>query len=772
MATFSPEFSNPPEFSSTPIFQEPPSEESLLEGLTDSQRQAVIHKDGPALVLAGPGSGKTRVITRRLVWLLTQGIPEHQILAITFTNKAAGEMRARVEALLPGTRLQVSTFHSFGVKFLRQYAEQAGIDRGFLIYDQSDRLRMTKTALEDAGLDDTRFNPDRVSAAISKAKNMLLSPGAYAAQAQDYWSKQVALAYPAYQKRLKQANALDFDDLLYLPAMALRQNAELRARCDARWKYLLVDEYQDTNMAQYALARQLCQEHPNLFVVGDPDQSIYKFRGSDIRNILDFERDYSGSKTILLGANHRSTQSILKAADSLISHNRQRKPKVQTTHNPKGRPVEVVAYENQESEAEGVALRIRDEIQAGRRSLRDFAVLVRMNALTRALEQAFIKYRIPFQIVKGLAFFERKENKDAVAYLRLISNPKDDVSFLRVVNEPARGIGKTSIEHVEAHARARDLSLLEAAGQAEFIPGLTGRAAQAIVKFARLLEKLRPLADGPPHEALIKLLDETGYKAALKKTDDADQDHLANIEELITAARQFAQLDPSNNVAGFLENISLASDLDGFNTSQESVTIMTMHAAKGLEFPVVFMVALEQGLLPHERSLDNELELEEERRLCFVGMTRAMQELQLSYARLREFRGRTTYTVPSSFFDELPPPPDVRKIERGGMRRDESDYSTDHPMDYEDTPIVMAPSRSATAKSAGSSAPFTPRAGEPDELRQGMFVAHGEYGVGQIVEASGNGALRKVRIRFQTAGLKVFLASKAKLTIVHPGEDF
>ncbi|MCE2805901.1 MAG: ATP-binding domain-containing protein, partial [Gemmataceae bacterium] len=323
--------------------------------------------------------------------------------------------------------------------------------------------------------------------------------------------------------------------------------------------------------------------------------------------------------------------------------------------------------------------------------------------------------------------------------------------------------------HIEAHARARDLSLLEAAGQAEFIPGLTGRAAQAVVKFARLIEKLTPLASGQPDQALIKVLDETGYKAALKKTDDADEDHLANIEELITAARQFAQLDPAHDVAAFLENISLASDLDGFNTSQESVTIMTMHAAKGLEFPVVFMVAMEQGLLPHERSLDNELELEEERRLCFVGMTRAMQELQLSHARLREFRGRTTYTIPSSFLDELPH--DVRRIERG-MRRSDPDYSVDHPMDYDDIPPVMAPPKPAPARSAGPAAPFTPRAGEPDELRQGMFVSHGEYGVGQIVEASGNGALRKVRIRFQTAGLRVFLASKAKLTIVHPGEDF
>ncbi len=747
-----------------------PSESSLLEGLTDSQRQAVIHKDGPALVLAGPGSGKTRVITRRLVWLLGQGVPAHQVLAITFTNKAAGEMRARVEALLPDSRLQVSTFHSFGVKFLRQHAERAGIDKGFLIYDQSDRLRVVKVALEDAGLDDTRFAPDRVSAAISKAKNLLLSPAGYEAQAADYWAKQVALVYPYYQKRLRQANALDFDDLLYLPAVALRQDPELRARCDARWRYLLVDEYQDTNMAQYALARQLCVDYPNLFVVGDPDQSIYKFRGSDIRNILDFERDYPTASVIVLGDNHRSTRAILRAADQLISNNRQRKPKVQTTNNPPGRPVEVVTYENQEQEAEGVAVRIRDEIQAGRRSLRDFAVLVRMNALTRALEQAFIKNRIPFQIVKGLAFFERKENKDAIAYMRLLYNPRDDVSFMRVVNEPPRGIGKTSLEHLESYAKARGIGMLEAARQADFAGGLTGRAATALVKFSVLMEKLSPLASGPPDEALKQVLDQTGYREALKKGDDPDQDHLANIEELLTATRQFAKLDPANDVPAFLENISLASDLDGFNTSQESVTIMTMHAAKGLEFPVVFLVAVEQGILPHERSLTNDAELEEERRLCFVGMTRAMQELQLSWARMREFRGRTTYTVPSAFLEEMPR--EVRRIERG-QRRDEPDYSTDHPMDepdWDNLPVVkQSPKAPAAPVSAAPPPGFTPHVGEAGEYRAGMIVQNPEYGLGQVLEVSGHGALRKVRIRFQSHGLRVFLAAKAKLSIVHPG---
>lgn len=724
----------------------------LLENLTPAQCEAVTHLEGPLLILAGAGSGKTRVITRRVAWLLQQGVRPSNILAITFTNKAAGEMRQRIEALVPNSRVWISTFHSLGARLLRQYSERFALGRNFTIYDQGDRNRLVKAALEAGNIDNVRFTPDRIEAAISKAKNQLLGPERYAAQANDFFTQTVAHVYPIYEKKLRAANALDFDDLLLWPALALKHDAELRAELDNRFQYVLIDEYQDTNQAQYAIARGLSVDQPNLCVVGDPDQSIYKWRGSDIRNILDFERDFPLTKVITLERNYRSTKSILAAASHLIAHNRQRKPKNLLTENAAGQPVTILTFETGLDEADGVARRVAQAVASGQRSFRDFAVFLRINALSRALESAFIKQRVPYQIVRGLAFFERKENRDVLAYLRLLLNPRDDLSFLRVVNEPARGIGKVSLEHLRNHAEPRDLSLMAAAEEVHRIGAIKGKAAAGLRDFAVLMRELTALADAVPDEVIRQVLDRTGYRRMLQEsTDPEDQERLANIEELITAAKLFAAEDNRRTIGDFLENITLASDVDAWDEKQDQVSVMTLHAAKGLEFPVVYMLAVEQNLLPHERSLHKDEEVEEERRLAFVGMTRAKEELYMCHARLREFRGTAMYAVPSMFLEELP----VEQIET-------IDLSTGAA----GTVSAMNEWRSGSraAKAGWEDAGIGPSAA--CGLATGVRVRHDSYGLGMITDVSGYGALRKVKIRFPAYGEKTFIADKVKLTIV------
>jgi DNA helicase-2/ATP-dependent DNA helicase PcrA len=743
----------------------------LLSDLTPAQREAVLHMEGPLLVLAGAGSGKTRVITRRVAHLLREGVKPYHILAITFTNKAAGEMRQRIEALVPGNRVWISTFHSLGARLLRQYGDQLGLDRNYTIYDQADRTRLVKSALEAAGIDNVHFSPERIQAAISKAKNQLLRADRYAHQAHDFFTQTVARVYPIYEKRLRDANALDFDDLLLWPALALKNEAELRAELDARFRFVLIDEYQDTNQAQYAIARGLSVDYPNLCVVGDPDQSIYGWRGSDIRNILDFEHDFPNVRVITLERNYRSTKAILHAASHLIAHNLRRKPKTLVTENPVGEPVRVLTYDDGVAEAEGIAARIRQAVQQGQRHFRDFAVFVRINALSRALESAFVQAQVPYQMVRGLAFFERKENRDVLAYLRLLLNPRDDLSFLRVVNEPARGVGKISLEHLKAYAEPRDMSLLAAAGAVAGIPAIKGKAALGLRDFALMMADLRPLAEGPPDEVIRAVLDRTGYRAMLANTKDPeDEERLANVEELVTAAHQFAAGDDSGTIADFLENITLASDVDGWDEKQDCVSIMTLHAAKGLEFPAVYMAAVEEGLLPHKRMDDHRLdELEEERRLAFVGMTRAKEELYLCHARQREFRGSLRYCMPSTFLDELPSE-DIEWSDqqsshagleavqrwRGGSQAAEVGWA--------DAGVRPAPQPSSEPQAAAVRAGSVSDA-EPG-FAEGMLVRHDKYGHGRVTAVSGYGTMRKVKVRFSTQGEITFVAAMAKLAIV------
>jgi DNA helicase-2/ATP-dependent DNA helicase PcrA len=739
----------------------------LLADLTPAQCEAVTHLEGPLLILAGAGSGKTRVITRRVAYLLQQGIRPYHILAITFTNKAATEMRQRIDTLVPDSRVWISTFHSLGARLVRLYADRLSLERNFTIYDQQDRNRLVKAALEAASIDNIRFTPERVEAAISKAKNQLLTAERYAERASDFFSQTVARVYPIYEKKLRDANALDFDDLLLIPALALKHDPELRAELDARFRFVLIDEYQDTNSAQYAIARGLSVDHPNLCVVGDPDQSIYGWRGANIRNILDFERDFPDARVITLDRNYRSTKSILRVASHLIAHNRQRKPKDLITENPTGRPVAVLTFETGLDEADAIARRIRDSVQTHGRNYRDFAVFLRINALSRGLEAAFLKSRVPYQIVKGLAFFERKENRDVLAYLRLVLNPRDDLSFLRAVNEPARGVGKVSLEHLRAYAEPRAISLLEACGQVAQIPAIKGKAAAGLRSFAQLIHELAKIAEAPPDEVIRQVLDRSGYRQMLQVSNDPeDQERLANIEELITAAKQFAAEDSDRTLADWLENITLASDVDSWDERQDCVSIMTLHSAKGLEFPVVYMAAVEQGLLPHERSMAKDEELEEERRLAFVGITRAKQELYLCHARLREFRGQTLYAVPSMFLDELGGEGietlDLSSSAAGRARAIEAWRSGSQAAEEGWRDAGVKPrqeKKSAPALDKGASAGGS-------GFVEGMVVRHEKYGTGRVTLVTGYGTQRKIKVRFHSAGERTFLADKAKLAIV------
>jgi DNA helicase-2/ATP-dependent DNA helicase PcrA len=1092
--------------------------DELLADLTPAQQQAVTHFEGPLLILAGAGSGKTRVITRRVAWLLRQGVRPWNILAITFTNKAAGEMRQRVEALVPNSRVWVSTFHSLGARLLRLYAERVNLGKNFTIYDEQDRAKVAKQALEAIGMDNVRFTPDRIAGAISKAKNQLLTPQQYEQRASDYLSQTVARVYYEYEKRLRAQNALDFDDLLLIPALALKHDEELRSELDNRFRFVLIDEYQDTNQAQYEMARRLSIEQPNLCVVGDPDQcfppgtlvqtpagprpiesfetgdevisaggwgravampveklmanpyrgrlvkvslddgtevratpnhicfarlrpnpavhfvylmwrrgvgyrlgttrgvraskdgvimsglqvrtnqevadavwiirtcetsaearffehyysvkygiptmvffvrgrrmdmtqdwidrlfrevetegaaqrlltdlyldrrfphhrpaavvrgelarrqvhfimfgdnrphtlrpwhehrvqlvtsgealkvqaasrfrvrsgergtwrietsrknyeaglelahaigqlddfdvvsrarltsgkafpfmpashlrpgmvvpvlvgericertvesiawedyeglvydlsvantrnyvaralvvhnSIYKWRGSDIKNILDFERDFPTARVITLERNYRSTKAILAAADSLIAHNKQRKPKTLVTENPYGQPVRDLTFDTGLDEAEQVVLRIKRAHQQDGRPYRDFAIFLRINALSRALETAFVRHGVPFQIVRGLAFFERKENRDILAYLRLLVNPQDDLSFLRIVNEPPRGVGDVSLRYLRDYAQPREMPLLSACADVTKIPQMRGKAVNGLRDFSMMMQELRAHLEDPPEDFIRLVLEKTGYRAMLKTSgSEEDEERLANIEEFITAARQFAAEDPTRTIADFLEQVALAADTDSWDERQDCVSVMTLHAAKGLEFPVVYMLAVEQGLLPHERSLAKEEDVEEERRLCFVGMTRAKEELYLCHARLREFRGQALYAVPSMFLDELP-------REDGVESHDLCHHSGGAPAD-------QWRGGHTAAEDGWHDAGYQPRPAtppKPDEngYAAGVIVEHGMYGRGQITSVSGEGFMRRIKIRFAKHGEKTFVADKVKLTVI------
>ncbi|WP_406700300.1 UvrD-helicase domain-containing protein [Singulisphaera sp. Ch08] len=759
----------------------------LFADLTEPQRSAVSHVEGPLLVLAGAGSGKTRVITRRVANLLQQGIAGRNILALTFTNKAAGEMRERIEALAPKSDVWVGTFHSLCARLLRTYSPLVGIDRGFTIYDQSDRLRAVKQTMARLDLDEVSVPPERIDSAISRAKNDLITPDVMSRRIGDHTDAIVAKVYRAYQERLQESSAVDFDDLLVHIVTILKTKPDVRAHLDAKFRYVLVDEYQDTNLAQYAIVRALSTDVPNLCVTGDPDQSIYGWRGANLNNILEFEQDFPGCRVVKLEQNYRSTKNILQVADHLIRFNSRRKAKALTTENPTGAPVELTVYSNETEEARGVATKILGFVRDGEVKFGEIAVFCRVTALTRNFEMTFRAAKIPYQIVGGVSFYERQEVKDVLAYLNLLVNPKDDVSFTRVVNVPPRGLGKTSLDHLAARAKALKLPLLAMARQATAVPGLKDKAARGFRDFGMLMDELSALRDHTAEEVTRKLLALTGYREYLAEDSKTNgEERLANLDELVSAAREFDREHPGASIIDFMEEISLSSAVDRWKDEGGAVTLMTLHAAKGLEFPVVFLVGLEQGILPHSRVRDDERELEEERRLLFVGITRAERELYMSHCRVREFRGQRQATIPSCFLGELPEEPmivrDLSENDMGsssvGWRRSESSAPW--------TP------RGSTPPASRGSAPWAPRGPLPSappkgfrlttaaelggasaspanlgDFRPGVSVLHPQYGIGRIIAIDGAGPNRKGRVAFTVGGEKTFVLAKSPLRPVN-----
>jgi DNA helicase-2/ATP-dependent DNA helicase PcrA len=709
--------------------------ERLLAGLNEPQREAVRAGDGPLLVLAGAGSGKTRVLTHRIAYLLaTDRARPGEILAITFTNKAAREMRDRVEALVgrSARAMWVTTFHSACARMLRADAERLGYSRGFTIYDESDSLRMLKRCLRELQVDPRRYPPRSIRSQISGAKNRLVDAEAYAQAQGNPFEEIVAAAYSLYEKRMVEANAMDFDDLLVRTVNALELFPEVRERRQRAFRHILVDEYQDTNHAQYRMLQLLASEHGNLMVVGDEDQSIYGFRHADIRNILDFERDFPEAEVVKLEQNYRSTQTILSAANAVVERNRQRRPKKLWTEIEGGEPVRLSELADEHEEARWVAGEIErlGEEEGVRRE--GVAVFYRTNAMSRVLEDTLVRFELPYQVIGGTKFYERAEIKDAVAYLSLLVNPSDQVSFGRVVNSPRRGIGNTSQGRLTSHANTTGLPIWEVAGRVEEVPGLSGAAIKAISRFHETMEGLRERAEeGDSVSTLLEAtLRETGYLEALaaERTVEAEG-RVENLEELVGVAAEF---DVNRELEGesetppleeFLQQISLYTEQDGLRPEDESlITLMTLHNAKGLEYDTVFVVGCEEGAFPHMKALEEGGE-EEERRLCYVGITRARQRLYMTWTRERRLFGRAERNLPSRFIDELPEELTERHSSAAGMGWSSAPTSPSGPAPVDPGPTL--------------------------ELRIGDDVVHASFGDGVVTAVEPGGV---VVVRFAGEG--------------------
>jgi DNA helicase-2/ATP-dependent DNA helicase PcrA len=634
------------------------SDDPLLDALNPEQREAVLHTEGPLLVVAGAGSGKTRVLTHRVAHLISSELARpSQILAITFTNRAAREMRERVERLVGGrtaSRMWVMTFHAACGRLLRRDAARAGYTPSFTIYDQADQLRLVKACTEELGLDPKRFAPRAVHARISRAKERLITAEGYADEVSSFFEQAAADVYALYERRLHDANAMDFDDLIMRAVLLLEQDEEARREWQERWRYIMVDEYQDTNHAQFRLVSLLAERHRNLAVVGDQDQSIYAFRGADIRNIAEFEHDFPGAHVVTLEQNYRSTQAILDAANHVIDRNPNRKPKRLWSELGAGLPVRVVETDDEHAEARFVAGEIAEAIDGGA-SAADIAVFYRVNAQSRVLEDLLVRQGVPYRVIGGPRFYERAEVKDAIAYLQVIANPADEISLRRILNRPRRGIGQTTLERLAVHANQMGWSLWEAIDNAAS-SSLPASAAGKVREFGTMIEDLRvEAAEIGPATLLERTLAASGYMDMLEaeRTFEA-QGRIENLQELVGVAREYEERGQEEaSLDAFLQEISLFSEQDNLEVERADVTLMTLHNAKGLEFPMVFVIGMEEGLFPHQRSIEEDGE-DEERRLCYVGMTRAQERLTLVHAHSRTIFGARGYNLPSRFLSELP----------------------------------------------------------------------------------------------------------------------
>lgn len=739
-----------------------PALSPLFDDLNPVQREAVAAVEGPLLVVAGAGSGKTRVLTYRVAHLVRDlGAEPWEILAITFTNKAAGEMAERAARLVGGAArdMWVSTFHSACVRILRREAGHLGYNSSFTIYDELDSRRAIQRAVRELDMDEKRYPPRRIRAVISNAKNEMVDFESFAAQAEDagdMYRKAIAEIYRLYQQRLEEASAMDFDDLLMVTVNLFEALPEVLARYQERFRYLHVDEFQDTNHAQYQLVKQLAARHGNLCAVGDADQSIYRFRGADIRNIDSFQQDFPQAKVVVLDQNYRSTQNILAAANAVIAHNERRQPKHLWSDLGEGPPIVRFQAQDEHDEAAFVADQALDLERSGGAAMGDIAVFYRMNAQSRVLEEVLNRYGLPYRVIGSVRFYERSEVKDVLAYLRLLVNPEDSLSLRRVVNTPRRGVGEVTLGHAERFAERRGLTLLEALRQVDDIPGLDGRGANGIRDFLAVMDLLEERVDGGPDALARTVLDEGDYLAMLRGqgTEEA-LGRMENLEELAAGAADFvkqreqaeegwdgpvAELDEPGGrglLQAYLESVSLAADTDSLD-SDEKITLMTMHNAKGLEFPVVFMVGMEEGLFPHSRSFTDYDELEEERRLCYVGLTRARRRLFLTSATTRSLFGSFDYNAESRFLKEIP----VNLVSRAAPRLRDARRERSGPATG-----AVGPSRSLLG----------------DEPQVGDRVRHDKFGTGWVRNLNGFGNQAEVVIDFDEAGSKTLLLAWAPL---------
>lgn len=733
-------------------------------GLNPQQAEAVINTEGPMLIMAGAGSGKTKVLTCRVANLLQKGVRPYRILAITFTNKAAAEMRERVNNMSgPAAKdVWLFTFHAFCARFLRMEIDKLpGYGGNFAIYDTADSQNLIKQILKEMNLDDKRFQPSGILSRISNAKNALQDAAAFARQAGDFYEQKVADIYSRYEQKLQLNNALDFDDLLMLSIKLLQENKEVREKYQDRFDYLLVDEYQDTNHAQYLLTKFLAAEHRNICVVGDADQSIYGWRGADIQNILDFEKDYPDAKVIKLEQNYRSTQIILDAANAVIENNTGRKPKNLWTENKSGADIIYFQAVDERDEARFVIEQLQNLQRTENKKLGDMAILYRTNTQSRIFEEMLIKSGISYNMVGGLKFYERKEIKDIIAYLRVIFNPADSLSLLRIINVPKRGIGDASLAKIQAYAAANNVSLFEAVSNAAAIDGLSSRFVSKLDDLAGIIFELMNLANEAPVEDLIdRVLRDTGYLEELEneRTPQA-QSRIDNLHELISVAQEFAASEEENNLENFLAHVALVSDIDDTELGEDAITLMTLHSSKGLEFPVVFLVGMEEGLFPHARTLMDETEIEEERRLCYVGITRAKEKLFLSSTKMRTIYGNTVTYPPSRFLQEIP----ARLVKT--IKRQER-FSALENFKQVSEKYSARPQKPASTFNPHSFMPQKPAAaagGTGTRFNTGDRVSHSKWGEGMVVSVKDSPDGQEVKVAFAGAGVRSLLTKYAVL---------
>ena len=722
---------------------------SLLTGLNKEQQQAVQHTEGPLLILAGAGSGKTKVLTVRIAHLLAQGVNPYEILAITFTNKAAKEMKSRVEGLVGdvANRIWLSTFHSFCAKFLRFELDNfLGYNSNFTIYDTSDSQAVIKAALKALNLDDKYYPVGAMIAAISDAKNKLLFASDFRKQARDFYQQKVADVYEYYERELRKNNALDFDDLLLVAVKLLQSNESVLDKYSKRFRYVMIDEYQDTNHAQYLLAKLLSSHWKNIAVVGDADQSIYAWRGADIQNILDFEKDYPNCTSIKLEQNYRSTKIILDAANAVIENNEGRPKKNLWTDKTEGAKIQHFTAQSEHEEAAFIGDTIAKKHDIHGVPYGDMAILYRTNAQSRVLEEALIKRALPYTMVGGTKFYDRKEIKDVLAYLRVLYNPFDDLSLLRIINVPKRSIGATTVAKLQDYARANGTSLFMTLTQLHLVDTIKGKTKEKLEEFGILIFTLvAEMEDKTVLDILESILERTGYLAQLEEsTDPQDQARAENIGELLSVAKDFQDTNPNGTVEDFLEQVALVNDVDSFEQEESKVTLMTLHAAKGLEFPIVFLGGLEEGLFPHSRTLMNPEEIEEERRLAYVGITRAEKELYISNATTRTVFGRTSSYLPSRFIDEIP-----EELVDGlrAKRKVPDDIKRHVPqhMSVTSRPVTKPIVRNEVIA----------------DWKVGDTAIHSKWGNGKVINVAGEGAGMKLTIEFPTQGVRVVMAKFA-----------